>query len=162
MLHQTELSVLDPLLTVPCDQVVNRLGPRYQCSNCKEFGSIVEIDAIGVFIRSFHRHVDRAAQTCTVCCECGRLSVPKAIVGSLLICGSCHKKKRIPRKESRCFVCGESRIHPASLRVQASVKPRFGFLSRPETETVCHKCVALGDPSEASWDRDQLRCLMPA
>ena len=147
VLHDASaLTALDPPFKRPAAvNGVTALGPRYQCSNCQMRGSICEIDAIGLYFRSFQRHVDREPATSTVCADCGRLAVPRAIHGNLPICSGCHKKRQTTRKEAKCFAC-HARIHPAAVRVTAPVVPAFGFYTHPQAETFCHSCSRVADP----------------
>ena len=156
----TGLSVLDCAASapLPTDGPVRSLGPKYQCLNCRMRGSVVEVDGVGLWFRSFQRHVDREPATSTICCDCGRLSVPAAIHGVMPNCSQCHKRRAAPKKEATCFACN-SRIHSSAVRVTVPVKPPFGFYSKPQLESFCQKCAKVANPLK-EWDRVEIKRVM--
>lgn len=113
---------------------------------------------MGMYYQSFQRHVDRVPMTLTICCDCGRLSTPVAIRGQLPICAACHKKGPPKQKQAHCAVCN-FRLQPRSFQATVLVKSRWAFCRAVQTEVLCYRCVALGDPARQPWDLSEIRRL---
>ena len=113
---------------------------------------------MGMYYQSFQRHVDRVPMTLTICCDCGRLSTPVAIRGQLPICAACHKKGPPKQKQAHCAVCN-FRLQPRSFQATVLVKSRWAFCRAVQTEVLCFRCVALGDPTRQPWDLSEIRRL---
>lgn len=156
------------------------LGVNEVCANCGTAGGIVEMPAIGWWFRSvssrrcpfpgaaltrvhrisstFLRHVDRQAVSCTVCCGCGKLSNIEGIVGELPFCSTCYRNKMNVKPHTVCAGC-RAKIHPTALRLEQSVRAKYGFVRTPKAANLCIRCSRVTDPQQ-EWNPHQQQTML--